>query len=131
MKIKQGNSYEIDFTKGIYTVFFDTKPPLQIKFIITDSEKAVLQKKMDLLDFKKRESGFLISDSCYDKYPKIYTLLNFTTRGISRSIQIDLACTKYSIDNVNFANQVKEILLSAKKSVHSENEIPESDVTYW
>lgn len=125
-------SYKYDLNKGIYTVFFDGRPPLEVKFSFTNKEWDKIANSYYELQLNEIKGITEIEDEC-QIMPKFYTILNITTRNGSQRIKIDDSCDNFYISNwvkahrINkFINIVFEILKSKKEIKNA----PYSNIMY-
>ena len=62
--IKNGLSDKVDLMKGVYTVFFIGKPPVEVKFELTSAEKAQIINKYYFLALYELKEVNALSKNC-------------------------------------------------------------------
>jgi hypothetical protein len=131
-------SYKYDLFNGLYTVFYNNKPPTVISFHLTDIEKKKIINKyyyLKLYELNKidnRTGNIYIKDKCMTM-PKDRTILEVQTKGKKQEIQIDLYCNSFYWSNFIEANRVKKFINFVLSMVNSKPEIknaPSSDIMY-
>jgi len=136
--IKNALSTKVDLMKGIYTVFFIGKPPLEVKFELTPAEKEqVINKYYSLALYELKEvdpqwKTIYIEDECMIM-PKTYTYLTVEWDNVTQQIQIDEACDDYSQGKSDRAQRVKAFLHFVNEIIKAKPEVktaPESDIFY-
>ena len=136
--IKNGLSDKVDLMKGVYTVFFIGKPPVEVKFELTSAEKAQIINKYyflalyELKEVNAHWGTIYIEDECMTM-PKIYTYLTVEGDGITQQIQIDESCDDYSRGKSDRAQRVKtflEFVNGIIKVKPGMKDAPESDIIY-
>lgn len=60
---------KMDIKKEIYTVYFFSKKPIEIKFQLTDEERARIFKKYDSLNLNENINEMKIWDNCLNHSP--------------------------------------------------------------
>jgi hypothetical protein len=124
--------------KGVYTVFFTYKPPVEVKFELTSAEKAqIISKYYSLALYELKEvdahwGTIYIEDECMIM-PKIYTYLTIERDSITQQIQIDEACDDYSHGKSDTAQRVKIFLDFVNGIIKAKPEVknaPKSDIFY-
>jgi hypothetical protein len=136
--IKNALSDKVDVMKGVYTVFFVGKQPIEVKFELTPAEKELIINKyysLALYALKEVDAHWgtiYIEDDCM-VMPKIYTYLTVERDSITQHVQIDEACDEYSHSKRETAQRVKTFLdfvngiIKAKPAVKN---APKSDIFY-
>jgi hypothetical protein len=136
--IEYALSNKVDLMKGIYTVFFMGKPPVDIIFELTPAEKDQIIKQyyslsIDKLNEVDEITGIVyIEDECMIM-PTTYTYLIVRKDSITQRIQIDEGCDNYRSGNSDKAKRVKEFLQYVDKIIQSKPEVknsPHSDIIY-
>lgn len=130
--IKSSKSYQFDLKKEVFTVFYLSKPPTQIKFHLTNEEKSKIIDKYYSLDLDKIPGKIKIEDECM-YMPKLYTILKVNTKNASQEIEIDSECDDFYFSNFQKANRVKKFLKFVGSILQSKPEIknaPISDILY-
>lgn len=138
MVIEYAQSNKVDLAKGIYTVFFMGKLPLEIKFKLSAAERAQIIDKYYSLSIDKLNEIDQITGNVYieDKcmiMPKTYTYLTAKRDSITQQIQIDEGCDDYSPDKSDIAKKVKAFLRYVDTIIQSKPEVknaPHSDIIY-
>jgi hypothetical protein len=136
--IKNALSNKIDLIKGIYTVFFISKPPFEVKFELTPIEKEqIINKYYSLALYELKEvdahwGTIYIEDECMIM-PKIYTYLTVERDSVTQQIQVDESCDDYSWGKSDRAQRVKTFLQFVDGIIKAKPEVknaPESDIWY-
>lgn len=100
--------------KGLYTVLFINKPPLNVEFDLNLIEKAKIIDKFYALKLdeqmpdKVNSATMSFDDNCFIM-PKIYTYLNVKGDSLAMQFKIDESCSDFIQPNAD----------KAKKSKHS------------
>ncbi|MDP4262232.1 MAG: hypothetical protein Q8941_06845 [Bacteroidota bacterium] len=129
ISINIGQSYTIDLSKKIYTVFFLSRSPLHVKFNLTGDEAEKIKDmyfSLKLYDIGNVE----LKDTCLNN-PKIYTYVNVKSNSIDQQIKIDESCRGFK-DNYG-AYRVNKFIQLVQEIIKSKEEIkdaPSSDVEY-
>ena len=86
-------SYKYDLSNGLYTVFYNNKPPTVISFHLTDIEKKNITNKYHSLKLYKLNKinnitgNIYIKDKCMTM-PKDRTILEVRTKGESKKYKL-------------------------------------------
>lgn len=126
------NSYRYDLDKQVFTVFFSTKPPLEIKFSITKHERTKIKNEYYKLGIDDFAGNTDFADKCVIM-PKLYTMLSIKTGSKIQRIQIDEGCNNFVLSNFIKANRVKSFLNLIRNILQSKPQIknaPTSDIIY-
>ncbi|GAB2656765.1 hypothetical protein GCM10027036_07770 [Flavihumibacter cheonanensis] len=134
--IQHAQSYKVDVMNGIYSVFFISKPTLEVKFELSIEEKRQIVEKFYSLDLPnllpEKEEVLHIEDECFIM-PKIYTYLSVKGDSLTRQIEIDTSCDDFSQFNADKANRIKSFLDYVSKIIYEKPQVknaPESDIFY-
>ena len=131
-------SYKYDLSNGLYTVFYNNKPPTIISFHLTDIEKKNITNKYYSLKLYKLNKinnitgNIYIKDKCMTM-PKDRTILEVKTKGRKQEIQIDFYCDSFYLSNFIEANRVKKFINFVFHILREKPEIknaPSSDIWY-
>jgi hypothetical protein len=126
-------SYKIDLKAEIYTVYFLTKEPLEIKFQLTEEERREIIDLFDSLKYNRKVDWEYIGDSCWDA-PKLYTIVSIKPEEKIHKVYIDIGCGAYYHNDEQMAIQYKRLILLIRKILKSKKEIkeaPKSDIGYF
>lgn len=136
--INDDQSYKYDLKNGIYTIFYMSKPPSEIKFTSSKEEKnkiidSYYTLKIDeITDIDKITGNIYIEDNC-TTMPKSFTRLHIKTNYLLQEIQIDEDCNDFYLSNYIRANRIKRFLRIIRNILQSKPQIknaPESDIWY-
>lgn len=136
--IEYAQSSKVDVTKGVYTVFFVDRPPLNIKFLLSASERKQIIDKYyslsidELNDIDEMTGTVYIEDKCMIM-PKTYTYVTVRRDSTIQKIQIYEECDDYSFNMSNKAKRVKAFLQYVDKIIQSKSEVknaPRSNIMY-
>ncbi len=136
--IEESQSYEYDLKKEMVTIFYMSKPKLEIKFQLSEKEKeSITQSYYDLKIHKIKkidnESGNIyIKDEC-EIMPKMYTIIKIKTAYTFQEIKIDESCDDFYLSNFNEAKRIKKFTKFVMSILQSKSEIkkaPKSDIMY-
>jgi len=128
--INNAQSYKWDLKKQTYTIFFVSKPPLEVKFSLSQSEKKTIISKYYELNLNNLGEKVEFNDECLSM-PKLFTTLSIYAQSWSQQITIDESCNDFQ-DSKN-AKNVKAFLEFVKGIIASKPEIkklPRSDIMY-
>ena len=136
--IQHAQSYKIDLMKGIYTVLFINKAPLNIEFDLNLIEKAKIIDKFYALKLDEQMPDIVNSatmsfdDNCFIM-PKIYTYLNVKGDSLAMQFKIDESCSDFIQPNADKARKVKAFLDLVNEILNRKPELrnaPKSDIFY-
>ncbi len=136
--IQSSQSYKYDLENEVFTIFYVSKKPTEIKFHLTNEERNEIIKKYYSLKLNKISKidkitgNIYIEDKCITM-PKIYTILRIQSQNTSQEIQIDTGCDNYDSSNFIEANKIKEFIKFALNIIQSKPGIknsPTSDIMY-
>lgn len=125
-------SYKYDVKNEIYTVYFMEKPPLEVKFHLSDDEVNRIINKYYDLGINKLSQDLLIRDNCLTM-PKVLTALRVKTKKQVQRIQIDEDCDDFKFSNSGKANRVKTFMKFIRDIIGAKPEVqkaPKSDFIY-
>ena len=130
--IMEDGSCEYDLAKGIYTVFFMDKSPVEIVFKLSDVEKKEIVNSYYNLDIDKiNEETNLEANCMFD--PQFHTTLQVKTKTKSQNIRINESCNDFASADMDKAEAVQKFLKAIMKILNSKAEIinaPKSGVKY-
>lgn len=134
--IQHAQSYKVDVMNGIYSVFFISKPTLELKFELSIEEKRQIVEKFYSLDLPNllpdKAEVLHIEDECFIM-PKIYTYLSVNGDSLTRQFEIDTSCDDFDQLNADKARRIKSFLEYVSKIIYAKPEVknaPESDIFY-
>lgn len=136
--IQYAQSYKVDLMKGLYTVLFINKPPLNVEFDLNLIEKAKIIDKFYALKLdeqmpdKVNSATMSFDDNCFIM-PKIYTYLNVKGDSLAMQFKIDESCSDFIQPNADKAKKVKAFLDLVNEILKRKAELinaPKSDIFY-
>ena len=132
--IKTGISSTIDLKKGLYVVFYQDKPPAEVKFSLSQYEIENINAMAKRLYLSISETELNIVDTCLS-IPKIITRIDIEINGKRKNIFIDMNCAGDSgIDETEKAKQTNALVSQIAKIIHAKprvKEITGSDILYY
>ena len=131
LSIRYGASYLYDLKNEVYTVYFMGKPPVEISFRLTDSEKKDIYNTWSKVRLPFSDSIFIFRDQC-EIMPKIFTTIRVSSRKEDKEIFIDELCDdviEYKLE----AEKIKEFIKKVEDIMKLKPEIlhaPKTNVIY-
>lgn len=136
--IQCAKSYKYDLRNRVYTVFFLSRPPFDIKFDLTTPENNSIIKMYydlnlyELKNINQITKNIYIKDGCATM-PKLFTILQVKSAEQNQEIQIDQDCNDFYFSNFQTARKVKFFIKFIEDIIQSKPEIknaPKSDIWY-
>jgi hypothetical protein len=132
IEISNAQTWKIDLKKDVYTVFYLSKPPLEIKLGLTEDEQKRLIDTWYSLELDRIPGKTLLNDKCLIM-PKLYAVIRATTAHTSQEITIDNNCDDFSLFDAGKAERVKKFIKLVKDIVFSRpavRDAPKSNIFY-
>ena len=127
-------SEKIDLKKRVFITYYNNKPPVEIRFDLTDNEKKKINKQFNVIKSYITQEKLFIDDSCIGS-PKLYTIITIGSGNKEKKLFVHTACEKYpdhtdmeKISRIkNFVSLIYEIV-NSKPGV---KDVPDSDIFYY
>ncbi|HEX9509572.1 MAG TPA: hypothetical protein VF939_03760 [Puia sp.] len=132
IEIKFAQTSKTDLKKDTYTLFYLSKPPLEIKLGLTEAERNRIVDAWYSLELDRLSGQTTVWDNCHSM-PKIFTVIRASTATHSQEITIDAHCEDFFFFNAKKAERVKKFLKLVRDIILSRpavRDAPKSDVFY-
>lgn len=130
--IEDAKSYKYDFKRETYTIFFIDKPPIEIKFKLSDEERIGINEKYYELHLDRFSEKISIEGNC-NIMPQIYTTVSIIRDSAVQEIRIETGCNDFSIFKKGKAKDINNFLKYIFEILNSKTEIknaPKSNIHY-
>ncbi|HEY6502412.1 MAG TPA: hypothetical protein VIZ28_00430 [Chitinophagaceae bacterium] len=131
--IESAWSYKYDLDSGIYTVYFMSKEPVEVKFYLSKEEKEEVFKKCHSLKLNNNTKEINFDGNC-PNLPTLYQTLLIRSAESSQKIKVSSSCDYSNTPDGHKAGQVMEFINWVTDLVGSKPEVkaaPESDIIYY
>ena len=125
LTIKDGESYKYDLKNGIYTIYYMDKPPVEIKFKLTDNEKEMINNKYYEYQLDDLPLKIIITGN-YAREPTIYTSLHIQRKNVIQDLKIEEGCSEFNMFIQNKARKVNHFIEFVYIILNSKMEIKNS-----
>jgi hypothetical protein len=132
IEIKFAQTWKADLKKDTYTLFYLSRPPLEIKLGLTEAEKSSIVDAWYSLELDRLSGQTMVDDNCHSM-PKLQTVIRTSTATHSQEITIDTHCEDFFFFDSGKAGRVKKFIKLVRGIIFSRpavRDAPESDVFY-
>lgn len=131
--IQFSQGYKIDVNKEVFSTLFASKPPYEVKFTFTKSEKDTIWEKYHSLPIDFDSSHIYLNDTC-SIAPKPYTIIEVTKDKKTQRIYFSNICNGFRQKDMARATKINSFIKSVQSIVDRKPGIknaPMSDIMYY
>ena len=131
--IESAQSYKYDLKNEIYTVYFFSKEPVEVKFSLSKEEKEEVFEKCHSLELNSDTEEINFDGNCVNS-PTLYETLLIRSAESSQKIKISANCDYSNTPYSYKVGRVMEFIKLVTDLVESKPEVkaaPKSDIIYY